>query len=370
VTRLEDDVRERFASIAAPDVPAPSAASLRKRANRIRTTRVVAAAASIAVVAAGVGITASLVNRTTHTEYAAGVVAIPGHVHGLPPKTAQWKFADTTLAGKHLVAVSFRNGTSICITGDGAGSCEPADQIPTSVADVGDSSDGAIRSVVGFVPESARTVAVHLGTRTSTVTAVRTPTSDTQRFFAAFFVKQSNDDRDQPVIGVFDAHGKPVAPAVPDEGPAVVLSRSHAPNLPAAQWALAVGDDGTTSIVYRRNDGAACMAVTGLRTTRLLVDYGPRCGYTVPAAARVLVEVKLPSGWIVMLGDAPSWADSILEWGPNGMSSFGPDPAPAAGDRRFWSLNVPPGAGSRIATCAAGNNCVTVADLAEVLPHP
>src|SRR3954471_10492150 len=131
VTPLEDDVRERFASIAAPDVAAPTTSLLRRRAQRIRTTRIIAAVASIAVVAGGIGIgTTSLLTRPQHAEFAAGVTAIPAHVDGVPPAAKQWQIADTTLAGKHLVAVSFREGTSICITGDGGGTCELAHRLP------------------------------------------------------------------------------------------------------------------------------------------------------------------------------------------------------------------------------------------------
>ena len=287
---LEDDVRARFASIAAPDVPAPSTASLRKRAHRIRTTRIAAAAASIAVVAAGVGIGATtLGNEKKHADFAAGVTAIPGHVHAVPPTSPQWQFADTTLNGKHLVAVSFRNGTSICITGDAGGGCHLANEHLTTVAEVVYSRDSDIRSVAGFVPISASKVVVHLGTRTSTVDAVRTPTSNEWRFFAAFFKNQPSDDSYQPVVAVFDAQGQPTGAPVPNEGPVPVLGHSHLQNLPAEQWSLPAGDGGYTPIAYKRNDGTSCMAVTGVPAGTN--ERGSVCAASPPATARVLLEV-------------------------------------------------------------------------------
>ena len=368
MTRLEDDVRERFASIAAPDVPAPPPAVLRKRAHRIRATRLVAAAASVAVVAVGATFGAATLTRSPQkTEYASGVTAIPGHVRGVPPKTKQWQFADMTVAGRHLVAVSFRNGTSICITGDGGGACELAHQIPSTVADVSDSSDGNIRSVVGFVPVSARSVVVHVGTLASTVPAVRTPTSDTRRFFAAFFVKQPADDRFTPVVGVLDPQGQPV-PASATEDNIIISSPSHVAGLPSAQWSWDAGDGTGHAVAYRRTDGTPCVTMTNLRPGTRKIAGSPLCAATAPSSARVLLAETMPSGWILMVGDAPRWARGILEWGPNGMSGATLARSPAAADRLFWAVDVAPGAGSRIATCAAGQNCLTVMDLAQVLP--
>src|SRR3954471_20057260 len=124
VTPLEDDVRERFASIAAPDVAAPTTSLLRKRAHRIRTTRIIAAVASIAVVAGGIGIGAtSLLTRPQHAEFAAGVTAIPAHVDGASPHAKQWQVASESVGGEQKVAASFLQGDQPCIAYDGGGWC-------------------------------------------------------------------------------------------------------------------------------------------------------------------------------------------------------------------------------------------------------
>lgn len=372
MTPLEDDVREKFAAIAAPDIPAPPTSLLRKRAHRIRATRVVAAAASIAVVAAGAGIGAtSLLNRPSHAEYAAGVTAVRGHVPGLPVDERQWQVAAETVGGKHIVAASYLAGTNPCVGFSLTGGWCNTDENRNTVADFATlTRTGAVVAVLGRVSNDARVVDVHFGTQTHRVSAVRTPTSDKMRFFATFFPRSKDDDRYQAVVGVLDAQGKPVPPPVPDEGPVPVLPRSHAPNLPRDQWSLPAGDGGWTSIAYKGSDGSACVAVTGLAADAHEVSGSPRCAATAPAAARVLLEVKLSSGWILMLGDAPTWTTDLIEWGPGGMSSTGALQTPAASDRRFWSLSVPPGNGSRIASCAAGSNCTTVVDLAQLLPHP
>ena len=184
MTPLEDDVREKFAAIAAPDIPAPSTSLLRKRAHRIRTTRAVATAASIAVVAAVIGIgTTSLLNRPTHAEFAAGVTAVRVQLSGLPVDEDQWQVNSETLGGKRIVAASYLAGTNPCIGFSQTGGWCNTEENQNTVADFATvTRAGAVVAVLGRVPNDARVVDVHFGTQTHRVSAVRTPSSDKMRF--------------------------------------------------------------------------------------------------------------------------------------------------------------------------------------------
>lgn len=368
MTPLEDDVRERFASIAAPDVAPPPTSLLRKRAHRIRTTRIVAAAASIAVVAAGIGIgSTTFLNQPQHAEFAAGVTAVRAHVPGLPAAARQWQVNTETVNGKRWVAASYLAGDNPCIGfSQSGGWCHTADN-DTQLAEFATVA-GPVVAVLGRVPLNARVVVVHLGSQSHTVSAVLTPTSNRMRFFAAFFPSDVGSGPDNALLGVFDGAGRPVPPPVPDEGPTIVRTRSHAPNLPAQQWSYGTIDGGYTAIAYEDSDAAACVAATNLSVSTGTANYSPRCAKAAPTSARILLAVRLQSGWTVLLGDAPTWVTGVLEWGPGGMSGAGTQRTPAASDRVFWAMSVPPG-GGKVATSAPGNNVVTVVDLNKLLPH-
>jgi hypothetical protein len=366
VTPLEDDVRDRFAAIAAPDVPAPAMTLLRTRAHRIRTTRIVASAASFALVAVGIGVgTVALSHRHGQAEFANGVTAIPAHVDGVPTDAQQWQVANERVDGKDEVAAVWLVGSKPCVSYRGGGWCH-ADGEVSDVADFGTTGGSGMVSIAGSVPATARTVVVHYGRATHTVRAVLTPTTSRMRFFATFFRATPDDQSYQPELGVFDSSGHPVPPPVRPAAPSTANTRSHVAKLPAAQWGYAFSDQGWTAIAYRMADGATCATVAGAPSGVLA---GTHCATAAPTAARILARIPLGPDHVLLLGDAPVWVRDLVQWGPTGMSSVTATRTPAASDRLFWALDYIAGGAnwSLLASCAAGHNCVAVTDLAKML---
>jgi hypothetical protein len=352
VIRTEDDLRALFDTAVTPDVPPPAFAQIRTRAQRRRIAQAGSAVAAAAVlVAGGVGITAAV--RGGSGPDLGPETAIPASVPGHP---AAWLVNEQTI-GHHTYSVASYVETGracLALTRDQTW-CARGDW-PSTVADYKVLSTPVSREVVvvGRVPLAANTVTVHYAARQVTVTAVRTPTSSDERFFAAAIRVAPHTLTDLPLLGVTDANGRAVTPIGDVGGVNHASETSHVASLPSSQVLLGIDSGGQREIAYTVN-GKVCAAI--VTTQPPAVHTG--CSTSTPTAASVLVRWKATGQGAIqtVVGIAPRWATATIV---SRASYSQPDAIAARGidSVNFFTVQGNDGlAPYQLVTCHAGQNC-------------
>jgi hypothetical protein len=363
VINTEDQLRELFEQIDAPDLPPPGFEQLRGRARRRRRDQVTSVLGCLALIsAAAVGAVAlSRASRTVRP--IVPVTAVRVHLeHG---HERQWLIATQTVASRRFQAATYFDKGAVCIVATHAvGWCQPARTTATVAEyEANQTNYPSITEILGQVPVNARTVTVHIDDISTTVRAVRTPSSRRHRFFAAFLRVPHRYRNGLPIVGVYDAAGHAVAnPGSPPASDVVrATTAAHAVGFPGHQHLLGVSGSRAQEIVYPIGGHSLCVAAAVNNDL-----YGlPGCTSTRPTAARILADSALPDGRHVLIGDAPRWAASLFIAGPTSAGQLTLESVTGFGDRLFWIDLLGPGVGpgNVIATCTAGDNCSVVRPL-------
>ncbi len=371
---VEDRVRDVFARVVVPDVPVPAISSLQRRARRHRLNQATGALGAMATV--GMCIVGGM-SFTGHGA-AGGELRVRTHLAGAG--TNQWLVSKQTIAGHQYQTASFlesgrpctvstlsgrtealgvESGTSLPPAG---GWCQPDNWPVGEVADQGSysvtSGGRDVVDIEGRVPLNARTVVVHVDDAATTVQAVVTPTSSTERFFSAYLVVPSARRVPiTPVVGVFDRSGHPVAAPLPhnDVLSGIGAQSTHFSGLPSNQTLLSTTSSGLQAVVYRDGD-APCVALALHGVLR-----AHTCASSTPLAGRPLIAINVPKFGRMILGDAPTWANQLRINGPDSSDQVTVSKVNGISDRTFWLAQGPLAShDSVIATCAIGDNCTVV----------
>lgn len=367
---VEDRMREALASVAIPDVPVPAIESLQRRARRHRLNQAGGGLGSAAFVA--MCIVGGMSFGTTGPQPAvqsAQMTRIPASIPG--GSGQQWQIARERVGTHTYQAASFLRYGHPCVIstfGTAAPTVTSDGWCPSSAWPVGEVADESTRTqtvgahevveVDGRVPAAARSVVVHIDDTSVTVPAVATPTSDKERFFAAYLdVPSSRLVPVSPVIAVFDGSGRAIEAPSPhnDVLSGDGLMPTHFPGLPSNQVQYSISDNGVQAIVYRTGSTpCVALALHGVIKART-------CAPTAPQSGRPLIALRVPKFGRMVMGDAPAWADQLRINGPGSSTQATLGRVNGITDRSFWLTQSPETArGTVIATCAIGDNCTVV----------
>jgi hypothetical protein len=355
VNAVEDRVRDAFAHVVVPEVPVPAVGALQRRARRHRLNQAGGALGVIATVGMCIvgGMSFGANSNATPHFAASGITRIPAHV--MNGKAPQWLVAQQTLDGQTYRAASTLFGSEPCVnTNTGFGSCDPmGGDWPYNA--IGDFGTGGVNPAVfaGRVPLDAATVTVTYDDRTVTTPAVRTPTSDRNRWFATFF---TSDPLERPIVGVVDQAGEPVA--APGGAPAerTASQLSQVAGLPHQQYAL------RSAAGWQLNGfeqgGKTCLSLhRGMSAASAPTCLSPS---TVPSQATPVTELQLPNGQTVVAGDAPVGVTGVAFERGSVEKQVSTVALPGDSTHVFWAMTVNTSQVSQpwlIATCSAGWNC-------------
>jgi hypothetical protein len=362
VTITEDRIRDTFATFVIPDLPVPAIQSLQRRARRHRLNQAGGALGSAAVVVMCIfGGMSFSGGGGSATAQATGVQRIPAHIEG--GGAQQWLVSKQTVDGQVYSSATYLSDGTPCTVSTAGGNpwCQPERWPRGEVADATPNSEYSgqqqIVQVLGRVPTEARTVAVNVDGASTTVPAVETPTSTTERFFAAYLNVPAGYNVDEtPILGVFNAAGDPVAAPHPQNDVITNTSPivSHVAGLPSNQRVFSSMIAEVQAIEYRHG-GVPCVALA-FRGALL----GHTCAATAPLAGRPLLSVRIPHWGQIVIGDAPNWANLVRLDGPQSVDDVSLDRMPGISDRTFWLTQLSGPNTKVIATCTVGDNCTVV----------